>query len=320
MHDNNEVEMQKAIVIIPTYNAGRQFEELMRVLSGRTLNFLRVIIIDSSSIDNTIEVADRYGHRVLDIDNSNFNHGGTRQWAVEQFPDAEIAVFLTQDALPADTAAIYKLIAAFDDPQVGCAYGRQLPHEDAGPLGAHARLFNYPAESRMKSSEDAPKLGIKTAFISNSFAAYRVSALKEVGGFPIHTILSEDTYVAAKMVLAGWKVAYCAEAQVYHSHDYTIWQEFQRYFDTGVFHGREAWIRQSFGQAEGEGLRFVLSEWRYLLQNGYGYLIPSAIVRTMAKFAGYKLGMMEKKLPLKWKRKFSMHKRFWDQDQARQKG
>lgn len=38
------------------------------------------------------------------------------------------------------------------------------------------------------------------------------------------------------MVLAGWYNAYCAEAKVYHSHNYTILQEVRRYFDTGAFH------------------------------------------------------------------------------------
>ena len=42
---------------------------------------------------------------------------------------------------------------------------------------------------------------MKTAFNSNSFAAYRRKALKDVGGFPINTILSEDMYVTAKMLL-----------------------------------------------------------------------------------------------------------------------
>ena len=309
----------KCAIILPTRNPSTSAVKLVEKLDNLKNDILKYVI-DSDSTDGTREFFLSRGWLVERINATDFNHGGTRQWAVEQFPDAEIAVFLTQDALPTDEKTISNLLAAFEDPKVGCAYGRQLPHPGASPLGAHARLFNYTGESRVKSLVDAPQLGIKTAFISNSFAAYRISALKEAGGFPVHTILSEDTYVAAKMVLAGWKVAYCAEAQVYHSHDYTILQEFQRYFDIGVFHGREPWIRQAFGAAEGEGLRFICSEWRYLLKQGYWYLIPGAILRTAAKFIGYKLGMLEEKLPWKWKRKLSMHTRFWDQDRERQKG
>jgi rhamnosyltransferase len=123
-------------------------------------------------------------------------------------------------------------------------------------------------------------------------------------------ILGEDTIVAAKMLLAGWKVAYQADAQVYHSHDYTYLQEFRRYFDIGVMHTREAWMLDAFGKPEGEGARFVRSEWAYLLKKA-PWLIPSAMLRTGLKYLGYRLGRMESRLPLGLKRYLSMHKGFW---------
>ncbi|BCH79609.1 hypothetical protein SEL3844_17250 [Salmonella enterica subsp. enterica serovar 4,[5],12:i:-] len=57
--------------------------------------------------------------------------------------------------------------------------------------------------------------------------------------------------MAAKMIQAGYKVAYCAEAVVRHSHNYTPREEFQRYFDTGVFHACSPWIQRDFGGAGG---------------------------------------------------------------------
>jgi rhamnosyltransferase len=49
-----------------------------------------------------------------------------------------------------------------------------------------------------------------------------------VGGFPAHTIMNEDTYVAGKMLTRGWKISYVAEAAVHHSHDYRFSEEFRR--------------------------------------------------------------------------------------------
>jgi rhamnosyltransferase len=96
-------------------------------------------------------------------------------------------------------------------------------------------------------------------------------------------------------------------------------QEFRRYFDTGVFHARSPWLLQEFGSANGEGLRFVRSELAYLSKHAL-HLIPSAIVRTLAKWLGYKLGRLEALLPLKIKRICSMHKGYWskqaDKEQA----
>lgn len=303
--------MPNAAVVIPTLNGGQRFIKLMDSIQKQVFCPQHVIVIDSSSTDGTVDVASRYRCKVLVINREDFNHGATRQMAVELSKDADILVYLTQDAVLADENALSNLLLCFKNTEVGAAYGRQLPHVNSGPIGAFARIFNYPSASRLKSLSDSEELGIKTAFISNSFAAYRRDALMAVGGFPANTILSEDTYVAAKMLLAGWKVQYCAEAKVYHSHDYDFISEFRRYFDIGVFHAREKWIRESFGRAEGEGLRYVMAEARYLWRNGYAYLLPSALLRTILKYAGYRLGMMEHLLPLAWKKHLSMNKGYW---------
>ena len=163
----------------------------------------------------------------------------------------------------------------------------------------------------MRSLEDRSRYGIKTAFISNSFAAYRRSALMQAGGFPTDTIMNEDTFVAGKLLFLGWKIAYCADAQVYHSHDYRYLEEFRRYFDIGVFHARSSWLQLIFGAASGEGRRFVLSEWRYLLAHA-PWLIPSAVLRTGLKWLGFKMGSsLHGALPKAVKRRFSLHQAYW---------
>ncbi|EAX48960.1 glycosyl transferase, family 2 [Thermosinus carboxydivorans Nor1] len=304
--------MFKALsLIIPTLNAGSNFELLLQSIKKQSIVPHEVIVIDSESDDATPQVALKYGCSVISIRRKDFNHGATRQFGVER-SGADIVVFLTQDTILASASSLKNIIDCFNDPTVGAAYGRQLPHLHSSPIGAHARLFNYPPESRIKTMGDAAELGIKTAFISNSFAAYRRAALQEVGGFPANVILSEDTYVAAKMLLAGWKVYYSADAQVYHSHDYTVWQEFKRYFDIGVFHGRESWLREAFGQAEGEGFRYVCSELRYLWVSGKRF-IPKACLQNLAKLVGYKLGLHEKLLPRWVKKRLSANKQYWAQ-------
>jgi rhamnosyltransferase len=131
-----------------------------------------------------------------------------------------------------------------------------------------------------------------------------------VGGLPHDVIFGEDTITAAKLLLAGWKIAYVAEAQVYHSHSYTWRQEFRRYFDIGVLHSREQWLLNKFGQVSGEGKRFVLSELRYLWPKHIS-MIPSALIRTALKFTGYRLGRSEQKLSPAWKRRLSMNRSYW---------
>lgn len=296
--------------IVPTYNGCADLERLLDSLEQQTACF-DLFIVDSSSQDGTAELARARVPVVVSIPSSEFNHGGTRQMMVDGNPGYDVYVFLTQDAYLEEPNAIEHLLAPFADERVGAVCGRQLPHLDATPLAQHARQFNYSAASQVKSLEDVPVLGIKAAFMSNSFAAYRGEALLAVGGFPEHVIFAEDMYVAAKMLLAGWKVAYAGNAKCRHSHNYSTREEFCRYFDMGVFHAREPWIRDRFGGAGGEGLRFVKSELAFL---GLArvHLWPSAIFRNGCKLLAYKLGQKEKGMSPQLKKRFGMYKRYWD--------
>jgi GT2 family glycosyltransferase len=296
---------------VPTLNASPVWAQFRDGLISQEVPRDHVLIVDSASDDTTVELARASGFSVVSIARSEFNHGGTRQWATRFFPDAEIFVYLTQDAILADPGAIATLLGAFHDRQVGAAYGRQLPRPEAGPIETHGRLFNYQSSSDTRSLEDRKRLGFKTIFISNSFAAYRRSALDEAGGFPLKTIFGEDTITAARMLLNGWKIAYMANACVYHSHEYSIWQEFKRYFDIGVLHAREPWLAAKFGGVGSEGKRYVISELKYLVGRR-ALLIPSAVVRTVAKFSGYWMGRREAKLSVGVKSRISMNRGFWD--------
>ena len=116
--------------------------------------------------------------------------------------------------------------------------------------------------------------------------------------------------VTAKMLKAGWKIAYAADAQVIHSHDYSLWQEFKRYFDMGVFHAHESWIREEFGGAEKAGLGFVASEISYLCKHSF-WRIPEGLLRTVFRYAGFRMGLAEHHIPLNIKRKISMNPRYF---------
>lgn len=302
--------MFRVACVIPTYNGLSEIGRLLDSLERQEAQF-DILAVDSSSTDGTYELLRSRLKNVSVIPGSDFNHGGTRQKMVHENPQYDIYVFLTQDAMLEDEFAIERILVPFNNSEVGAVCGRQLPHYDATPIAAHARIFNYPDITRVKSIDDVPELGLKTAFISNSFSAYRRTTLMHVGGFPVHVIFAEDMFVAGKMILAGFKVVFAGEARCRHSHNYSISQEFKRYFDMGVFHARESWVRQCFGGAGGEGLRFVLSELKFL---GFKRLFiwPEAILRNIAKFAGYNIGQYEKCLPISIKRNFSMYKRYWD--------
>lgn len=297
-------------VVVPTRNPGGRWIQWLQALRLQH-PAVPSLVVDSCSDDGTNFTSLPTGSRCIQIPAATFNHGGTRNLSLQHLPPAtEVVVFMTQDALLTEPGALLKLVSAFKDPTVACAFGRQLPHADASALAAHARLFNYPDTSRVVSFADKDRLGLKACFISNSFAAYRVDDLISVGGFPSDVILGEDMAVAARLLMQGRRVSYVASACVHHSHNYSHPEEFRRYFDTGVFHSQNSWLLDAFGSAAGEGLRFVRSELEFLLKNAPGW-IPSALLRTLVKWLGYRLGRLEAHLPLAFKRHCSMHRGYW---------
>jgi rhamnosyltransferase len=276
-------------VIIPTLNGAPWWDKLVQAIRAQGLASRQVLVVDSQSEDGTVEAARDCGFLIEQIGRTSFNHGGTRQWALQFFPKAQIVVYLTQDAILASENALAILLRAFDDSLVVAAYGRQLPRPGANPIEAHARLFNYPPVSAIRSLENAAVTGFKAIFFSNSFGAYRRTALEQVGGFPRESNFGEDTVVAARLLQSGWRIAYVAEAQVYHSHAYSCREEFRRYYRIGQLHGTEPWLLRDFGKASGEGRRFAVSEIQYLSKRA-PWLIPEAVLRLGLKYLGYKSG------------------------------
>lgn len=300
----------KLTIVIPTYNAEGYMHKLLKAIDEQSISEYELIIIDSSSKDKTVEISKQYTDNIVVIPQNEFDHGGTRAKAAN-IAKGDILVYLTQDALPYNDTCIEKLVELFKDKSVGAAYGRQLSYEDTSLFGKHLREFNYPDEIILRTKNDIEKYGIKTAQLSNSFAAYRKEVLLETGNFKDGLILGEDVYTGAKMILAGYSLVYTSEAKVYHSHSYSIWEEFKRYFDIGVFHKCEKWILESFGKAEGEGMKYIKFEVKYLLDNNAWYLLPEWFIRNGMKYLGYKLGQKYEILPMSVIKKFSMHHRWW---------
>ncbi len=305
-------------VIIPIYNGAEHIESNLSIL-GKSPVVNEIIVIDAGSTDNSIKIAESYGAVIVTTEKHSFDHGKSRTLGGKK-ASGDILVYMTQDAVPVNKHAIENLVKPLlENKEIGGSYGRQLPHHDATPFAAHLRAFNYPPRSSIKSLNDKETLGIKAPSISNSFAAYKKNALEKVEWFKEGIIMAEDFCAGAKLLMAGYEIAYSAEALVYHSHNYTAFEEFERYFDTGVFHRMESWILDEFGKAEREGLRYIKSELQYLSRSRRVHLIPESIWRIGLKYAGYKLGNNFELLPRWLIKKLSMHADFWNKQVQHEK-
>ncbi len=304
--------MTRVSVVIPTRDGGRDLELLFKSLKQQSAKPDQILVVDSSSNDDPTTICRGFGADLIQIEAKSFDHGGTRNLAASM-AQGEILVFMTQDALFKGSQCLRDLIRPLASPVIAASYGRQIPKEDANPVERFVRSFNYPSGEVVKGIDDLPRLGVKTFFFSNACSAIKKKAFEEVGGFPGKTIMNEDMFLAAKLIMKGYKIAYQPRAIVYHSHNYSLTKQFRRYFDIGVFFSTNRWIKD-VARSEREGIRFLKEEIQFLSANGQKEWIPYALVDTAIRFLGYRVGLLKEKLPLSVKRKVSYNKRFWSSD------
>lgn len=293
--------MQNKIgIVILTLNAEKHLDKLLPPLVKSPLK-PKILIVDSSSTDNTVDKVLSYGVEVVSIPRSEFNHGLTREKA-RALIGTEIVVFMTQDAYFVDVEGVEELVRPLLDNRAEVSYARQIPRAHADLLESFARDFNYPPESHIRSLKEVKQWGVYTFFISNSCSAYLNKALDEVGGFP-DVLFGEDTAALAKLLHRGYKVAYVATSQVEHSHNYTLKEEFKRNFDIGLSRKSLAASLAIAGKDSSRGKDFALSLLKKSLATPWK--TPYVISHLAAKWCGYKLGQCSINASTQWKSFFS---------------
>ncbi len=297
-------------VVIITHEAKQHLSRCLPPLLASSLQ-PRVMVVNSSSQDGTIEEAQGLGAETWVVPRAAFNHGTTREQARRRL-ETDIVVMMTPDAYATDASMLERLVEPVVSRKASLSYGRQCPRENAGVLESFLRHFNYPAESHMRSIADASRWGVYAFFCSNSWAAYRNSALDEVGGFP-SVLMSEDALVTAALLRRGHFIAYVAEAVVRHSHDYTLVQELQRHFDTGYVRAQHAKLID-FGATDSQRGRQYFVELNKLLFKERPSLLPYAWAHTAAKWLGYQLGRLGPRIPGAVAKRLSSQGYYWNSD------
>jgi len=299
----------KASIIIPTKNGIAHLEKVLQTIYMQAYDQpFEVIVIDSGSIDGTLDIVRRYPVKLIEIRPEDFGHGKTRNLGAE-LAKGDYLVFLTQDAIPATERWLFNLTANLERPEVAGVYGRQIPREGTNPMERFFLNTHYPPHRMVKSGKQG-KTDITTIFFSNVNSVIRREVFERYP-FSEDLIMSEDQEWAKRVLLAGYDIVYDPEAAVYHSHNYSLRAVFQRYFDSGVSLGKFAKSEYSAGAFTGSGLKYLKEELMFLAGNGYFKWIPYAVLYDLSKFIGVSLGRKEKYLPATVKKRISLNSYYW---------
>jgi rhamnosyltransferase len=297
-------------VLIPVLNGGADLVRCLRAIADQeTREPVEVIVVDSGSTDGSAANARELGARVHEISPAEFGHGRTRNLAAS-LATGDVLVFTTHDAVAVDRDWLTLLAGAVrSGDEVGGAYGRQLPHDDARPPERFFLDFLYGPDARLQSLPQGEELTYEATLFSNVNSAMRRSTWEQFP-FADEIIMSEDQEWSRRVLKAGRSIVYEPRAAVRHSHRYTVRAALRRFFDSGVS-SRQSYIegpasRRAIRRA---AVRYGREEVAWLWSSGNRRWIPYAAVYECGKFVGLQLGLHHEHVPERLKRRLGYYRR-----------
>ena len=270
-------------VVIVTYKAAGLIEACLRPILASPLR-PRVLVVNSTSNDGTVEKARDLGAETWVVPRHAFNHGATREAARRRL-GTDIVVMLTPDAHATDAGFLGRLVAPIVDGRASVAYGRQVPRPGADFVEAFGRAFSYPEADERRGLVTRHRHGAYNHFCSNACCAWRQSALDAIGGFST-ALVSEETIAAARLIERGRTLAYVASAVVVHSHPTSLIGGFRRQFDVGLTRSVFEDVLLAHEADERRGRAYL----KRLVREAPAAKLPYALIDTAVRYAGYRLG------------------------------
>lgn len=276
----------KVEIICPLYNAEQYIEKLHdNIKKQKNVDFsVRYLLTESK--DNTETILKNKKLKYDKIKKEDFSHSLTREKAART-SKADIIVFITQDVEIEDENWLYHLVKDIMKSEVSATYSRQITKFNN--LEKYTREKNYPEHSKIVSKEDIDTLGLKTFFFSDAASAIKKDVFEELNYYDGKKLpISEDMYIAYKLITNGHKIKYCSDSVVYHSHDFKLRELYDRYKLTGKFFKQNSYLDQYGTNSTGGSLA------KYVLKRSIEEKNIKAIIRFPfdmgARFIGMKVG------------------------------
>jgi len=295
----------KVSIVILTKNAGENFRKVLSGISSQSFKSFEVIVIDSGSTDNTLEIAKQYSTRIINIRSEEFAHGKTRNLGA-RLANGKYVVYLTHDAIPKNKNWLYEIIRPLSNKRIAGVYSRQIPRKNEKILDKFFYLSLYPKKEILWQEKDNIQ---GNNIFSDVSSAIRKEVLIKYP-FNNNIIVTEDYEWAQRVLKKGYKIFYNPKSEVIHSHSYNLSSLFRRCFDIGVSYTKiyNSKSKKSFIK---KGISIHLQELKYLIKNKKSHLIPYCITKDVTRFIAVNLGKNYRLLPNSINRGFSNYGGYW---------
>nr|BAM95104.1 putative glycosyltransferase [Streptococcus suis] len=281
---NNLVNIE---IICPLYNAENYIETFNNSLQmQKNVNIQKIHYILTESNDNSENFLIDNNLFYTKISKKEFSHSLVRERAA-MASDSDVVVFVTQDVEIVNDDWLYKLTSCLNN-EIVASYSRQLTKFDN--IEKYTREKNYPEISRIVSARDIEELGLNTFFFSDASSAIRTDVFKMLNGYDGKNLpTNEDMYFAHKLITNGYSIKYCAESVVYHSHDFSLKEIYDRYWLTGKFFKENSYLNEYGTNSSGAELAIYILK-RIFEEKRFGLLFRFPFDMA-ARFLGMKAGM-----------------------------
>ena len=199
----------KVAVLIPAYNEEKVIERTVRAALNSSYPNLRVIVIDDGSKDRTLAVAreafnaEAATGKVLILGKKNSGKAEALNHGIEHIGDAEIFVGIDADTIIAPDA-ISRLVPHFINPRVGAIAGN-------AKVGNRVNLWTRWQALEYITSQNFERRALDVlgavSVVPGAIGAWRVSAVREAGGYHIDTV-AEDADLTMALLRNGYRVEY----------------------------------------------------------------------------------------------------------------
>ncbi|MBR2658323.1 glycosyltransferase [Candidatus Saccharibacteria bacterium] len=289
---NESVSLPSVSVVCPVFNAEREILDFDRALKRQKgVNLVEVKYVLTESDDHTEMMMKDADIAFEKISKKEFSHSLTRE-KVAMLAKGDVIVFLTQDVVIRDNEFLNKLVAPIVAGAVQATYARQKTKYNN--IEKYTREHNYPAKSFVVSKDDLPRLGLKTFFFSDAAGAVDAATFRRLGGYDGKDLpISEDMYLAYKIIMQGGKIGYVAEAVVYHSHNFSLKQLYGRYKLTGKFMKANPEIAQYGINSAGSGM--AKSVFKSAFKEGNMRVLTSYVPNMAARYMGMQRGKLSRR-------------------------
>ena len=277
----------KIDIICPLYNAEKDIERLNKsILKQKNVNINNIKYILTQSNDNTEEKLKYLKLKYKKIKKEEFSHSLTREREAFE-SEADILVFITQDIIIKRDDWLYNLTKDIENGILDACYSRQLCNNNT--IEKYTRECNYPEKSKIVSKQDIKELGLKTFFFSDASSAIKTETFVKLNGYDHKKlVINEDMYIAYKLIMNGYKIKYCADSEVIHSHVFTLKQYYDRYKDTGKFFRDNSYLNDyKVNQAGGHMAKYVFKR---AIQDKNWSVVVKYIPNMAVRFIGMKIG------------------------------